>query len=332
MNDPNPRYAALFENLIAPGCIIDLSGHVLAWNNAMSVLTQHSRRTALDTPITELGEVPTALYRHWKSTSQTGVYSQHNLQIHDQFFEVTCIPLPDKEWAIIAQEEIDTPTQNEVLYPILHDLKNPLAAIKGYAELISNIGEVTEKQGRYLERIDVAVEDIQELITSLLDVSWVDSGIALHLESVSLAHMVNDIAQRFVERAKQRDIDLILSIDRVPDVLCDQRRMKQVVNNLLNNAIKYTPDGQEVEVRVQQQNSHVCVAIRDNGIGIAPEFHQKIFQRFFRVPDSAVERIEGTGLGLAISYEILQRHGVPLKIDSAIGKGSTFYFSFPIKE
>jgi|GEM_PF-4123423 len=330
MTSNDSDYIYFFNHILQPACILNVAGEVLAWNNAMNALTDTSSEQALNQHLYTLGMIPNHLSQHWRYISQGGASSHSHLQIGDLFFEVDCIHLPNSNWALLLEPQKKSPTQADVLYTILHDLKNPLAAIKGYAELIGKIAEVNDMQQRYIGRIQAAIGDMQELIYSLLDVAWVDSGIALQKSSTNLSILINDLAGRHAERAQQRGVNLELKLSVVPEIPSDERRIKQVLNNLIGNAIKYTkPDGR-VTVSTFEQNGGILVSVEDTGVGISEEYQEKIFQRFFRVPDSTTDKIEGTGLGLAISYEILKRHGVELKLESTPAKGSKFYFMMPL--
>lgn len=324
------RFAAFFAEIMQPCCIVDALGNVLAWNAAMQKITQ--QREAVGKPLRELGELAQTLENHWRNAAPLGRSNRSNMQWGEALYGICCTALPHDEWAIMIDDSAAAvmSSQQHILYTIIHDLQNPLAAIKGYAELTANVGQINERQQHFLDRVQVAVGEMSELISHLLDLAWIDAGMELHLKQVNLAHLSHDLASGHTQNAEKHAVKLILELERVPPVLCDERRMKQVINNLIGNAIKYSVNGGDVVVRVKQIENEVWFEVSDQGIGIPPEYHSKIFQRFFRVPGKFTENIDGNGLGLAICYEVLQRHGAELKLESEPGRGSRFYFSLPI--
>lgn len=221
-------------------------------------------------------------------------------------------------------------SEHTLLSTVAHELQNPLAALKGYIELVANLGPLTERQKHFSDRALFAIMEMSELITRLLDMSWLDSGQPLQPENVNLAYLSNALIVNFTERATKNGVNLVLNAERVPSVSGEERRLRQVVNNLIGNAVKYSPNGGEITVRVFAEGGQVVFEVRDHGIGIPPEHLDKIFQRFYRVPQQQeAQQVEGNGLGLAISYEIVEKHGGKLTVESTLGGGSCFSFRLP---
>ncbi len=320
-------YAALFEALTLPACVVNKHGEVLAWNAAISALTGHSAEQAIGASLDQLGKIAAAVGHKWQQTQQSD-----RLYVDARAYTLFCTPGPDDTWLLLLEPHAAAYAhdkhENALLQVVLHDLQNPISAISGYLDLISNLGPLSEKQGHFLNRIRLALRDMGELIGRLLEVAWLDSDTMLESHPVSLAHLAQNLVEAQQIHAQAQGVLLQTHIERVAAVTGEERRLKQVMNNLINNAIKYSPPGTEVHVRVWQAGDQVHFEVQDHGMGIPAEYHDRIFQRFFRVPDQTRD-IQGNGLGLAISYEIMQKHGARLDFISEPGQGSRFFFTLP---
>ncbi|HLA43278.1 MAG TPA: HAMP domain-containing sensor histidine kinase, partial [Aggregatilineales bacterium] len=309
---------------------IDSSGRIQLWNRAMNRLTGQPEDSD---PVQEnLADVPAevtqVLYEHWQALRDNPDPALRvRIKVGERQYNVESISLPDDCVAFLIETDNEQ-ARNNVLYTVLHDLQNPLTGIKGFVELIENVGPLNERQEHYAGRVYAAIGEITELASHLLDIAWIDSGIAVNRKPINFAHLAHAVATSHIPHAQDRGIRLALDIDPVSPVECDERRMKQVLNNLVGNAIKYSNEG-EVIVSVKETDGIVEFSVIDQGIGIPEEFQEKIFERFFRVQSRETDNIQGTGLGLAITYEILQKHGVTLHVESESGVGSHFFFRLP---
>jgi len=166
------------------------------------------------------------------------------------------------------------------------------------------------------------------MINDMLDLDRIEAGrLTLHLQQVDLTTLLEDAVDR--ARASSARHFIVCNFDGTPSVQCDPDRIAQVAANLLSNAIKYSPDGGEIAVSTVVRDGHVDVSIRDHGIGIAPEFIQRLFSRYERYEKTA-NKILGTGLGLAITRQIIEMHGGKIWVDSEPGSGSDFHFTVPL--
>lgn len=216
------------------------------------------------------------------------------------------------------------------LYTIVHDLKAPISAIKSYADLVATTGELNPKQKQFLQRIDHATRSMSALVGDLLDVAWIDSQVEMETQPVNLAYLVNATVDMLQDRANASGVTLHITVTPgLPTVPGDPRRLERVFTNLISNAIKYSPEGESIEVRVVEANNYLTVAVRDRGTGIPPEYLPKIFERFYRVPG---QNVEGTGLGLYVVKSIVERHGGHVEVKSVPGEGTTFMVVLPIKQ
>ncbi len=220
---------------------------------------------------------------------------------------------------------------------VSHELRTPLTAIKGYAEtLLGPAGDDRETARRFLEVIDRHSERLGRLTDDLLTLSDLELGRAsLHLAPVEVGPAVEDVLQILAERASRAGVSAIGRVATgTPAILADGDRLRQVLINLVDNAIKYTPAGGQVVVRAEsadggRQPEMVEILIEDTGIGIPAQDLPRLTERFFRVDKARSRALGGTGLGLAIVKHIVQAHGGRLDIASTVGHGTTVHVAFP---
>jgi two-component system phosphate regulon sensor histidine kinase PhoR len=214
---------------------------------------------------------------------------------------------------------------------VSHELRTPVTIIKGYAETLL-AGELTkdpERSSRFVEIIYNHAERLAHLIGDLLTLSEIESGdMAMERAPLSLEGVVRGVMALLEPKAQQKGITVRSSgLERLAPVLADRGRLEQVVVNLLDNALKYTPEGGSVAVTAEEEGDMVRVSVTDSGIGIPDKDLPRIFERFYRV-DAARSRDQGgTGLGLSIVKHIVQIHGGTVAVTSTPGKGSTFSFT-----
>ena len=221
--------------------------------------------------------------------------------------------------------------QKELISNISHDLRTPLTMIKGYSEVIRDIpGENTP------ENVQVIIDEttrLSELVNDMLDLSRIRSGNRnLHHECFSITDTVRDTLLRYEKLRMQEGYRIDFITDKDALVIADRGMILQVIYNLINNAINYTGEDKRVVVRQQCTPISVRISITDTGEGIAPENLSQIWYRYYRV-DKVHKRAEiGTGLGLSIVKEILEQHNAFFGVESAVGRGATFWFELPLSE
>ena len=214
-----------------------------------------------------------------------------------------------------------------------HELRTPLGAIGGYAALLEEgiYGILSAEQLKCIARIRHNQTHLLELVNELLDLGKIESGrIALKLDAVPV-RMVVDSAHTMIE-PQIRAAELRLEVEPVDPALvfhADRERVEQIVLNLLSNAVKFTPAGGTVRIAVTAKPDQICLNVHDTGVGIPPDKFEAVFEAFFQVEGSRSRAHGGTGLGLAISRQLAREMGGELKVDSTIGKGSTFTLSLP---
>jgi signal transduction histidine kinase len=216
-----------------------------------------------------------------------------------------------------------------------HELRTPLNAIIGFSEVLQErmFGELNAKQAEYVGDILASGRHLLALINDILDLSKVEAGrMELNLEAFHLPASIDDTLTLIRERAARQGIAVEPDIDEaLGQVVADERKIKQVLLNLLSNAVKFTPAGGRVGVRAALVDGMVEVAVRDSGIGIAPEDQEAIFEEFRQVGGDEARKREGTGLGLALARRFVELHGGKIWVESALGRGSVFTFTLPVR-
>ena len=230
--------------------------------------------------------------------------------------------------------------KDNFLSTVSHELRTPLTSIKSFAEILLNYEEDRGTQREFLGIINEESERLTRLINDFLDLSKIQAGrVQWQTAEVSLSAVAEaavNITRPVLEKEK---LNLTVDIEPgLPLVLSDKDRLQQVFTNLLGNAVKFTPEGGNVGIKVwlskgdvtPDKPDMVTVSISDSGIGIAPENHEKIFEKFGQVGDVLKDRPKGTGLGLPICRKIIENFGGKIWVESELGKGSTFFFTMPI--
>ncbi len=218
--------------------------------------------------------------------------------------------------------------KNEFVATVSHDLRNPLASIRGYAELLEEALEGVH-QG-FAQRIRITAEEMATLIGDLLDLGKIEAGIEIGRVPCDMVELVEKAVEgaRFLFQQKELELTLVIPQQMSP-VLGDAGRLRQVLDNLISNAVKYTPAGGHITVRAREEDGHITVEVHDSGIGIPRQAIPQLFSKFYRVPGPQASSVPGTGLGLAIVKSIVERHGGKVWAESEVGEGSTFGFSLP---
>jgi signal transduction histidine kinase len=234
-----------------------------------------------------------------------------------------------------AQLEVANKHKSDFLANMSHELRTPLNAIIGFSEVLMDkmFGELNAKQADYLKDIHESGKHLLSLINDILDLSKIEAGrMDLEISSFDLPTALANAMTLVRERAQRHGIELSLKVDkRLGAFNADERKFKQIVLNLLSNAVKFTPDGGKVDVSAQLDTQYVAIAVKDTGIGIAPEDHAAVFEEFKQVGRDYTKKAEGTGLGLALTRRFVELHGGEVRLESAPGKGSTFTVLLPVR-
>jgi signal transduction histidine kinase/DNA-binding response OmpR family regulator len=234
---------------------------------------------------------------------------------------------------IQAKEEAERASKfkDRFLSTMSHELRTPLNAVLGFSDLLADkrCGELNERQQRYVSHIHAGGKHLLTLISDILDLSKIEAGrMELSCEDLSVTSIFAEVASALRPLVEKKSQTLASSADRGLAVHADATRFKQVLMNLVGNAIKFTPEGGRIELAAQLVGHQVQVKVRDNGPGIPLEEQKRIFDAFYRLRKSG-EGVEGTGLGLAITESLVKLQGGTLGLESTPGNGSCFYFNLP---
>jgi two-component system phosphate regulon sensor histidine kinase PhoR len=216
---------------------------------------------------------------------------------------------------------------------VSHEFRTPLTAIQGFAEtLLAGAIDDPQNRGRFLEIIVEHSRRLARLTEDLLMLSKMDADrLEFETRRIPVAALVESCIETAQLRARDKDLKLTVNLaDKIPDIAGDRRRLTEVLQNLLDNAIQYTPSGGEIMVSASMAEHQVEFTVSDTGIGIPQAEQPRIFERFYRVDAARSRQVGGTGLGLAIAKHLVEGHGGRIWVDSEVGHGSQFHFSVPV--
>jgi signal transduction histidine kinase len=224
--------------------------------------------------------------------------------------------------------------KSEFLANVSHELRTPLNAIIGFSEVLQErlFGELNDKQAEYTDDILSSGRHLLSLINDILDLSKIEAGrMELEVTTFHLPDAIENALLLVRERASRHGIKLDRAIDdRLGDFTGDERKVKQILVNLLTNAVKFTPEGGQIKVQGSLGDGAVIVSVTDTGIGIAKEDQEAIFEEFRQASGNYAQKREGTGLGLTLTRKFVEMHGGKIWVESEVGKGSKFTFTLPI--
>jgi PAS domain S-box-containing protein len=238
---------------------------------------------------------------------------------------------------ITHEVEVDR-LKSEFVATVSHELRTPMTAIKGYVDilLMGAAGALNENQNHFLQIVTNNIDRLNILVTDLLDISRIESGrITLNPQPVDLREVAEEVIQEVMRRSQNENKPMAISLDapkKLPPVIGDADRVRQIVNNLVDNAYNYTPHNGMIRVGLHEVNGDIQVDVQDTGVGISVEDQPRLFERFFRGEHPLVLATPGTGLGLPIVQQLIEMHHGKLwmKSSGVPGEGSTFSFTLPL--
>jgi signal transduction histidine kinase len=277
------------------------------------------RTKDLDTKITELTATKTAVLNMMDDMDET---NKELVKMQDEL-----------KRSLEELRKIDI-EKDEFISIAAHELKTPLTSIRGFSQLLMDmdVSGDPDKMDKYLRIIDSETKRVARLVTDILDLSRMDLGtFKLSLDEVDIKDLVESVQREMNVQITEKGLNSSYVIEPdIPKIVTDKERLTQILLNLINNAVKYTPSG-KITVRVSKEKGDVHFTIKDTGIGISKEKYDKLFHRFYQIDSSYTRKAGGTGLGLALCKEFVTMMGGRIWFESELGKGSEFHFTLPIK-
>jgi len=230
----------------------------------------------------------------------------------------------------LAEQEV---ARREFLTNVAHELRTPLMAASGYLQILQQ-GQVLNQE-QLTRALDTISRNVQQIVTLVNDILFLQEMdlVLPDFQAVVMGELASAVLERYKSQAAERGIHLSLTEDReLPPVLGDTKSLERALIALVDNAIKFSPKGGDVEVRLKKGDQHVLVTVEDHGIGISPNTRPRIFDRFYHLEKENEDLFGGIGLGLAITRQVIQQHKGTLSVDSEHGQGSTFTMRLPIWE
>ncbi len=270
-----------------------------------------------------------------RSTEET--LKHHEINFDDgRVFNAQYTLIPKIGAAVTMQDithfkELDR-IKSDFIHTISHDLRSPLTSILGYTELIERTGPLNENQTEFIQRLQGSIQHITTLVNDLLDLGRLEAGFDTGREIVNLESILNYSLDMFDAQIKKKNLQITKSITlEAKSIRANPTRIRQMMDNLIGNAIKYTPNEGVVRVSISIQEDQIIFKVEDNGPGILPNEQSHIFEKFYRATN-VPEGVQGSGLGLAIVKSIVDSHHGRVWVESGNGKGSSFIVILPTEE
>jgi signal transduction histidine kinase len=226
--------------------------------------------------------------------------------------------------------------QQEFLRVVSHDLRSPLTSIQGFADMVrmGMVGEVNEKQVYFMDKILGGIVQMTSIVENIQDAGRFDPETGFYemqRAQVDLQEIAKKIVHHQIVPAEKQDLTVEMNVaDDVPIIYADENMITRGITNLVDNAIKYTPNGGKVAVDITKEGNNVVISVKDDGYGISEDNQKKLFQRHSRIHRKEHSKVKGTGLGLFIVRSVAQRHGGDARVHSIIGEGTTFSIVIPL--
>ncbi len=312
--------------------VLDENANIVFINRVVREAFGLGRKDVVGKPVQEAINHPDL--RAFLARSSDTPVKYHEINFDDgRIFNAQHTPIPHIGSAITMVDitylkKLDQ-LKNDFVHTVSHDLRSPLTAVMGYTELVQRAGPLNEQQEQFLHRIQASVQSITTLVNDLLDLGRLEAGFDARRESVHLENILQYSLDMLEGLAKKKNIQISKEIvSGLPALRANPIRIRQMLDNLIGNAIKYTPDGGKVQVGIQAEDSQLILQVSDTGPGIPADEQNRIFEKFYRATN-VVEGSKGSGLGLAIVKSIVDSHQGRVWVESTLGQGSSFFVVLP---
>jgi PAS domain S-box-containing protein len=329
------RLESVFNNIHDSVMILDQVKNILLVNPAMCQAFGLDRKSAVGKPVLDTINHPD-LQALITRTGDDDPLKYHEVSFPDgRVGSAQMTEIRDVGYAITMQDvtylkEIDR-LRSEFVNTVSHDLRSPLTSVIGYAELVERTGPLNENQRDFLKRIQDSVQHITDLINDLLDLGSIEAGLDTRREYVQLEGILRYTLEMLQGQIKSKRIKVHTEIvSPIPALRANPTRLRQVLDNVVGNAIKYSHANGEVKISVHSEADQIILQVVDQGPGISPADQPHIFDKFYRGSNISSE-IAGSGLGLAIVKTIVESHQGRIWLESTVGKGSSFFIVLPVQ-
>lgn len=326
---------AIIANIQDGVIVLDEKKNILLINHAIHDIFDLDGRDIIGRSLVET--ISNADFTALLSRAGDGPLKYHEVNFDDgRVFNAQYTLIPKIGAAITMQDisylkELDR-LKSDFIHTVSHDLRSPLTSILGYTELIERTGPLNTNQQEFLQRLQGSIQHITTLVNDLLDLGRLEAGFDTRREIVQLESVLKYSLDMFDAQIKKKDIKLVVDIDAGLKALrANPIRIRQMLDNLIGNAIKYTQDEGLVHVSISMQENQVILKVEDSGFGIPADEQGRVFEKFYRATNT-VEDVQGTGLGLAIVKSIVDSHQGRVWVESTVGKGSSFIVLLPAQE
>jgi PAS domain S-box-containing protein len=328
------RLELVFNNIHDSVMILDEEKNILLLNPAMCRTFGLDAKTAIGKPVLDVLTHPDLLALVTRTETQDPL-NYHEVSFPDgRVGNAQLTAIYEVGFAITMQDitylkEMDR-IRSEFVHTVSHDLRSPLTSVMGYSELVERVGPLNENQRDFLNRIRDGIQHITSLVNDLLDLGNVEAGFDTQRQFVQLEGILRYTLDMLQGQIKSKRLKVHTDIARsLPALRANPIRLRQVLDNVVGNAIKYSNADGEVKIAIHAEGDQVILQVTDEGLGIPPTDQQYIFDKFYRGSNISPE-IEGSGLGLAIVKSIVENHQGRIWVESAVGKGSSFFIVLPV--
>lgn len=328
------RLEAVFNNIHDSVMILNQQNVITFVNPAMCRAFGINAKTAIGKPVLEIVKHPDLLALITRADTND-LYQYHEVSFPDgRVGNAQFVAIRDVGYALTMQDitylkEIDR-IRREFVHTVSHDLRSPLTSVIGYSELIERAGPLNEQQRDFVDRIQDSIQHITSLINDLLDIGTIEAGIDTRREFVQLEGILRYTIDMLHAPIKAKRINLKTDIaSALPVLRANPIRLRQVLDNVIGNAIKYSKAGGEIYISIHAEENQVILQVTDQGPGIPPADQPHIFDKFYRGTNIGSD-VEGSGLGLAIVKNIVENHQGRIWVESTLGKGSSFFIVLPV--
>jgi two-component system NtrC family sensor kinase len=328
------RLEAVFNNLHDSVMILNQQNIITFVNPAMCRAFGIDAKTAVGKPVLELIQHPDLLTLITRADTND-LYQYYEVSFPDgRVGNAQFVAIRDVGYALTMQDitylkEIDR-IRREFVSTVSHDLRSPLTSVIGYSELIERAGSLSDQQRDFVHRIQDSIQHITSLINDLLDIGSIEAGIDTKREFVQLEGILRYTIDMLHNQIKAKQLKIKTDIaSALPTLRANPIRLRQVLDNVVGNAIKYSNDGGEINISIHSEGNQVILEVADQGPGIPPADQPHIFDKFYRATNIGPD-VEGSGLGLAIVKNIVESHQGRIWVESTMGKGSSFFIVLPV--